>query len=402
MASLTIASEWIEPQSPRQTQATGRERRQRARSSAPSVSSAIRSAMGSGPKRSISSGRAERFRGTCGDLAQRCGERLAVRLEPAVAAIERRGVRLRTVRDINHGAVHEPGVRVVHEHEVAAPAAADRRQPHRHRLHVRAAPALAAARHDVCVGGGVQRRHLGGAHEPVDEHDRRGRPCPEKVGDAVGERPRAVVEREALEHEADVVVGVECVRPGGEQDVASLAVGEIEVGEEREAARAGDVERLCARRVVQLEVDRLREDVQLRAGKPAAPERVEVEVARDPDLVHLHEPREEHRRDAVGLEHRARDGRAALGERLPGAGNEVGDEDELSLRHRAGAGAVDRRRVRRGQAGIGSEPRSLARRDRVAAALERKHERTALVRVPRWLPERTVPEELELARHRLR
>ena len=142
--------------------------------------------------------------------------------------------------------------------------------------------------------------------------------------------------------------------------------------------------------------------MELRAREPAAAERVEVEVARDPDLVDVHEPLEEHARDPVGLEHRARDGGAAIRERLAAPGNEMRDEDEVSVGDGPRARAVDRRDVRRWKARVGAEPRRLARGDGVAAALEREQECAPFVRIPGRLPERTVPEERELARHRLR
>ena len=116
------------------------------RSAAP-ASSITRSAVAIGPKRSISSSRApaalaRAAAGPTRSRAARC-QLVHVGLEPAVAAVE---VVDQTRRRRATGTSSPPTSQllpVVHEREVAAPATGDRRQPHRHRLHVRPPPALA-------------------------------------------------------------------------------------------------------------------------------------------------------------------------------------------------------------------------------------------------------------------
>src|SRR5262249_12587765 len=114
-------------------------------------------------------------------------------------------------------------------------------------LHVRPTPALAAAREHEGVGGRVQPRQVAGVEQVGVDDDRRRLARAEVRTDPLPHGgDGGPVLCEALAQERHVVVRREGERPRIEEDVPALAVGEVEVGEEREAARL-DGQRLRAR-----------------------------------------------------------------------------------------------------------------------------------------------------------
>ncbi len=182
--SFTTASEWPEPKSPRQTQVGPGARL--VEEILGKCGDVLCDHAGAEPLDQL--GACLALGGATRDRAERGDERVDVRLEPAVAAVER-CMPLRCLGDRNERAVDEERVLVVHEREVAAEPCADRRQVHRHRLHVRATPALAAARHHVRVRGGIEARQLGD-RQHVGEHDHRSRAATfEELGDTLGGSP---------------------------------------------------------------------------------------------------------------------------------------------------------------------------------------------------------------------
>jgi hypothetical protein len=159
----------------------------------------------------------------------------------------------------------------------------------------------------------VEARQVAAAQHAVEEDDR-GR-CPAEAPGHVRHRlldPRphvvgAAVERAHLEDQRHRVVLRERQRPCLEQLLPALAFGEVEVREEDLAAGLGaQVEWLDARREP-VEIQRAAHHPHPRGRDPAAAERLDVERARDPDLVALEQRTEPAGRQAVGLEHRARD-----------------------------------------------------------------------------------------------
>jgi hypothetical protein len=200
------------------------------------------------------------------------------------------------------------------------------------------------------------------------------------------------VKAQALEDEAHVVIRRERVAPGVEQHVPALAVGEVEVREEREAARALHRQRLGPLAVEQVEVDRLGEHVQP-VGRHAAPlERLEVELARHPHLVDLEQARQPRPRDAVGLEHRAGDVGPLRVERLVRPGDAMVDEDELALR-RAGKRPLHSLLMRRGEPNpVVGEP-DVARTGRMPGSVKRDQVGPSLVGVSERVEQRPRPDE---------
>ena len=179
---------------------------------------------------------------------------------------------------------------VVEEGQLRAPAGGDDGRAAGQGLHQRPAPALAARRRDVRVGGGVEAGQVG-----LGDRRRPRTGCAAAAPAGTPRRPSSAatrrldrlqrgVERADLEHERHVLLAGELQRVGAQQHVPALAVLEVEVRDEGEAARLAEVDR---RRVgvEAVEVDGARQDAQALAIDAAALEAVDVELRRHPDAV---------------------------------------------------------------------------------------------------------------------
>ena len=181
--------------------------------------------------------------GSVGHGAHRRAQRIDVRIKPAPAA-EHRDVDVIGNRD--EPAIDEPRVGVVQERQRGAPSRGDDRQAAGQRLHQRPSPPLPARRRHVRVTGAKQGRHLRIGETLVQQHD---------VGPAGGRNSKLAQERVDprlhgrgvgedgldLQHQRDVVVGVELPGVGLQQRSPALALLEIERRQEREAPAVGTV-----------------------------------------------------------------------------------------------------------------------------------------------------------------
>ena len=281
----------------------------------------------------------------------------------------------------------------MHEIEVAAPSRSDCRQPHRHCFHVGTAPAFASACKHECIGVRVELGEVGQRQHRRVELDRRHAPTAQVAVDFRGDLRFRGVERHELQDESHVVVGIECFGPRVEQHVPALAVCEVEVGEKRE--RPGSDGLLT--RGEEVEVECLRKSMEPFRGDAASRERLEVEGARNPDLVDLGQALEPDGRNPVGLEHRANHRRPRPARLEPGAGHEVVEADELG-RDRTGTCAGNRLTLARRELCRDGAPPEIPHGDSDALMLERDQICASLVGVAGMVLDRGAPDEWERAR----
>ena len=185
----------------------------------------------------------------------------------------------------------------------------------------------------------------------------------------------------------------ERVAPGVEQHVPALAVGEVEIREEGEAARASaPIAARSPRRSKRSKSIVSGSTLQPVLRHPAALEGLEVELARHPHLVDLEQARQPRPRHTVGLEHRAGDVRPLRVQRLARPGDAMVDEDEITLR-RAGKRPFDSLLMRPGEPNPVVREPDVARRSRMPGSVKRDQVGPSLVGVSERVEQRPRPDE---------